>query len=104
MLIRTSSKDACSLVIASPLNAPTASSPRWRKAAPTHQPGVVPVVVLHHNRQRVKAKGVTDTHQAGVGDVLQYVNGVPSPSLQQIATPKVAIFSAATYVSCLIRH
>ena len=61
-------------------------------------------MVLHHNRQRVKAKGVTDTHEAGVGDVLQYVNGVPAPTLQQIATPKVAVFSAATYVSRLIHY
>ena len=104
MLVRTRSSDACSLVGATPLNAPTASSPRWIKAAPTYQPGIAPVVVLHYNRQRVKAKGVTDMRQAGVGDVLQYVNGVPAPPLQQIATPKVAVFSAATYVSRRIHH
>lgn len=104
MLVRTRSRDACSLIGATPLNAPTASSSRWIKAAPTYQPGIVPVVVLHYKRQRVKAKGVTDTQQAGVGDVLQYLDGVPAPPLQQIATPKVAVFSAATYVSRLIHH
>ena len=75
--------------------------PEWKRSAQQNQPRTVPIVIRRYRVESVRAKGVTNTHQAGVSDVLQYVDG-PQEGLHATASPRVAVFSAHRYVRLLV--
>lgn len=55
--------------------------------------------LAHQRQQKFRTKGATDVHQANGSDVMQYADAAHSQAKQEIAVPRVAVFSAAKYVS-----
>lgn len=96
MIFRAScwgTKDICAV-------SPLPALPGWKRSTQQTQPRTIPVVIRRYRIESIRAKGVTNTQQAGVSDVLQYVDG-PQQGLHAPASPRVAVFSAHRYVRLL---